>query len=328
MMKLKHLFANTDLAQMLLCNWDIARGQEPHIEHFRSSANAVYTLSCGAGTFFLRIAPLEEKSPESVEAELDFLCYLREQGYPAARSVPAADGKAFVTADTPWGVHSMTVFEKALGMPMEQITCSKAVYEGFGQSLRRLHRLSRGYQPPGTARTDWRERLDWCARMAAEYGADLLVLSEARLIGDALNTLPRTPDNYGLVHYDFELDNVFYDADHGFTAIDFDDAMYHWYALDVAQSVESIREEVPGAQRESAVSSFLSGYQTEMPLDAQAFASMPVFTRFVNLYGYVRCLRCAREHWDNEPQWMLDLRGRLDRAMEKRRTQFGQPLSL
>ncbi len=327
MMKLKHLFGNIDLAQMLLANWTIAEGQQERVQHFRSSANAVYILPCDDRTFFLRVTPVEEKAPGAIRAELDFLHYLHSEGYPAVRSVPAAGGEAFVTADTPWGPHSMVVFEKVPGKPMGRVAYSDAVYEGYGQSLGRLHHLSRGYQPREAARDDWRVRLDWCERMATEYHADPLVLTEARLLRTFFGAMPCAADSYGLVHYDFELDNVFYDeASRLFTPIDFDDSIYHWYALDVEQTIDSIREDGPEGHRDEAISCFLAGYRKHMPLDEESSTAMPAFRRFADLYGYVRCLRSLHEHWQNEPQWMQGLRGIIQRIMTERQKAFGQPL--
>ncbi len=326
MMKLKHLFSNTDLAYMLFRSWDIA--QNPEIRHFRSSANAVYVLHSNDSTYFLRITPVEEKSPSEIAAELDFLSYLHAHRFPAVRSVPAANGKALITADTPWGLHSMVVFEKVSGKCLEHIPYSAAAYIAYGQALGRLHQLSKRYQPEPTVRPSWQDKLAWCGQVADDYSAPPALHAEIQLIRTALTALPQTQDNYGLVHYDFELDNVFYDDATGMlTPIDFDDAMYHWYALDVEQSLDSIRSELPEADQGFAVKDFLAGYQKEMGIDERMLEALPLFRRFCNLYQYVRCLRSLYEQWQNEPEWMVGLRRNIERTMKEREATFGTPLS-
>lgn len=49
-----------------------------------------------------------------------------------------------------------------------------------------------------------------------------------------------------MIHYDFEFDNVFYD-DESTTCniIDFDDAMYHWYAMDIELTLDSLQDCIP-----------------------------------------------------------------------------------
>lgn len=70
-----------------------------------------------------------------------------------------------------------------------------------------------------------------------QHGA---ALAEARLLRDYFAAMPATKVNFGLVHYDFEYDNVFYDStSEECYAIDFDDAMYHWYAMDIEQALKS-----------------------------------------------------------------------------------------
>ncbi len=42
------------------------------------------------------------------------------------------------------------------------------------------------------------------------------------------------------------MDNVFYDEQSDtFNPIDFDDAVYHWFIMDVEQSLNNLREDLP-----------------------------------------------------------------------------------
>ncbi len=322
MMKLKHLIENEALAQLLIESWEVAKGEAP--KFFRSSANAVYILTVNNAVYFLRITPLEENAPCNIAAELDYLDYLRKQGYPAVHSVPAKNGAPFITADTPFGTYSMVVFEKAAGKPMEQIPYEASVYNGYGQALGHLHRLSQRYEPQDPIRPNWQARLDFCGDVANRCGGDTLMLQEIQLLQDAFSTLPKTKENYGLVHYDFELDNVFYDeVTQVFMPIDFDDSMYHWYGLDVVQVIDCLRAELPQAEREAAVKSFLEGYETQMPFDSDNLA---LFRRFVGLYGYARCLHAIFDTVPNEPKWMPGLRAHLTTLMGERRVHFGEPI--
>jgi Ser/Thr protein kinase RdoA (MazF antagonist) len=120
---------------------------------------------------------------------------------------------------------------------------------------------------------------------------------------------------------------VFYDATGGnHYVIDFDDAVYHWFVLDIDQAIDSLNGRIPEAGREMAKDVFIKGYQSVMPVDGAMLEVMPVCRRYANLYGYVRILRAVREMWANEPDWMLKLRDRLSQAMAKRRRDFGKPV--
>jgi len=53
---------------------------------------------------------------------------------------------------------------------------------------------------------------------------------------------------------------------------------------------------------------------------------LPVFRRYVNLYGYVRILRSVEEKWNNEPDWMINLRIKLENLLKKRKDTFTMPI--
>ena len=76
MLKLKYLFDNRDLALMLLSNWEYDSDKLEMMDYFRISANAVYPFSMNGETCFLRFAPFEDKQPQAVQAELEYLRYL------------------------------------------------------------------------------------------------------------------------------------------------------------------------------------------------------------------------------------------------------------
>ncbi len=327
MMQFKHLFENENLARMMCGHWNLGGGQEPEIHFFRSSANAVYTVDVGDARFFLRITPETEKPAAQIMAETEFLRYLETQGYPCVKPVQAMNGEAVIAADTPWGVYAAVLFEKARGKRLDRVDYADGVYRRYGQSLGRLHRLSQGYRAPG--RPSWSDRLDWCEATLAACAAAPEALKEVRLLRECLGALPLSDETYGLIHYDFELDNVFYDAASDLcTPIDFDDAMVFWYAADVEQALDSIREELPEQHRVQATACFLEGYQTERPLDPEMAAWMPAFRRFVNLYGYARCLRATHEKWDCEPEWMTGLRETIGGIMQEKHAGFGLPIDM
>ena len=139
--------------------------------------------------------------------------------------------------------------------------------------------------------------------------------------------LPKSQADYGLIHYDFEYDNVFYDGEtQTCHAIDFDDAMYHWYVLDIEQALESLREEIPPEDFDQKKQCFLDGYQTEYEVSGDAEKIVAACKRFANLYGYARVLRAAAEKWENEPEWLTGLRERLAEGLDEDSVLFGEAL--
>jgi len=121
MMKFKYLFDDINLANMLVANWEYDSIIPADVDFWRSSANAVYTFTSDGERYFLRVAPIEEKDPQKVLAELEFLDYLKKTGYPVVEAVPAKDGNDMVVRDTPWGKYIAVVFRQMPGDDLEEI---------------------------------------------------------------------------------------------------------------------------------------------------------------------------------------------------------------
>jgi len=260
-------------------------------------------------------------------AELDFLRYLREEGVHAAEAVLTKDGRECVAADTPWGKYYAVAFKGVEGKRMDQMGYSDELFFGMGKTLGAIHRRSAKYTAKRERRPDWKDRLEWVISVLTECSAPEKSFREAELLMGVFGSLPVSPDIYGLIHYDFELDNVFYDArSEAYSVIDFDDAVYHWFVMDIEQSLDSIRSELPEERKEQAPRCFLSGYRSEKHVDGAMLGMMPACRRYADLYGYARILRSVHESWKHEPEWMRDLRGHLHQHMKKRAMLFGEEI--
>jgi len=84
--------------------------------------------------------------------------------------------------------------------------------------------------------------------------------------------LPDGPDRFGLIHGDFELDNLAWEAGVP-TAFDLDEATRSWYAADVAYALRD------ADGRPGIVAAFLAGYRSVRRFGAADEESLPVFRR-------------------------------------------------
>lgn len=160
----------------------------------------------------------------------------------------------------------------------------------------------------------------------SEYHAPEAAVSEQIAIKNELGRLPANRNTYGLVHYDFELDNVFYDKEKkACSVIDFDDGMYHWFALDLEQVFESLEDRLSGEALQSARNEFIEGYQEERPYTREMEEWLPLMRRFSNLYGYARLIRCVAEKFADEPEWLTELRKKLERAILEKEARLLKP---
>ena len=104
-----------------------------------------------------------------------------------------------------------------------------------------------------------------------------------------LSALPVTETNYGLIHGDFELDNLFWQDD-TIALLDFDDCAYSWYVADVACAIRELFETGVDLSNPS-FRAFIRGYSEHYSLDEELISHLPTFMRLANLITYAKLVR-------------------------------------
>lgn len=328
MLKLRYLFDNRDLALMILENWEYDPTSLNMLDYFRISSNAIYPFEYEGKRRFLRFAPCVEKDKSNILGELDFIRYLKQRGYPVLRTVPSKNNRELLEVNTPWGEYYAVVFEGVAGVRLDQTDYSYDMCKKHGKALGWLHKLSSEYKPGKVLRWSYKDVLSWVEKALSNFPDEDLARQETRLLNDFFSKLPINEQIYGMIHYDMELDNIFYDQlTDMLNIIDFDDSMYHWYAMDIERVLANIAEEVSYKDYSLMRDCFINGYKEEFNISDEMLSYLPVFGRFADLYGYVRILIATKEGWDNEPNWMTNLRSHLKGVMKEKSRHFGQPLN-
>lgn len=318
MLKLKYLFENYALAKKALEKWEHDDELDRLLAQFRISANAIYPFSKGGEIRFLRLAPVDEKLERNVYGELEFINWLRERGYPALESIKSTSGENCLRLHTEWGEYYASTFKKVDGTRLDRTDFSNEIMREYGRALGRLHRLAAEFTPK-IKKWSHGEALDWAMGVLTEYNAPRGIGDALTALKSQLDALPKTADNYGLVHYDFEPDNVFYDEQTGLiSVIDFDDGMYCWYALDIEQVFAALGDELSGEELQTAKTEFIRGYERERRYTDEMRRLLPLMRRFIDIFGYARLIRSVAERLDSEPVWMTDLRKKLGDVIAKK----------
>ncbi len=328
MLKLKYLFDNSDLAKMLVENWDYdSDSLDEMFKYFRISSNAVYPFKYDGKTRFLRFSPVKEKIKDNLIGELEFIRFLKSKGYPTLCTVASKNNQELLEVSTPWGDFFAVVFDGVAGTQLEEIEYTYDICRKHGKYLGKLHKLSSEYRPKTRLHWSYEDVLLWIESILSNFDNEVRAMQEVKVLKTFLSKLPKNQETFGLIHYDFELDNIFYDqATDTLSVIDFDDAMYHWYVMDIEQALDSIMSETSCVNHELMKDSFIKGYREEFSVSGEMLSHMPIFRRFANLYGYARILVSSSEIWNNEPEWLVNLRGKLATSMNQRSMSFGKKL--
>ncbi|MFD5017665.1 MULTISPECIES: GNAT family N-acetyltransferase [unclassified Paenibacillus] len=295
----------------------------------RASSNFIYTFQWNSKHYYLRFTHEEDNSAENIQAELDFMMYLLEQGYETVAPVRSMQGKWIETLLTGNGRYHGVVFEQAQGeyVPLEEM--SELQFQHWGQTLARLHNLSETYAPSTPARKSWVDSLQFILSVLRRHPEEHKALKEYERIEAWLSELSFGVGHTGLIHFDFETDNIFYMKETSrYSSIDFDDSMYHWFAMDITSALRDLSKQNDDESKKN-IDLFISGYRSVKRLDDEYIKLLPEFQRFSDLYGFARLLR-SLENLDVSicPEWALQLKAKLDAICDRIRDGFHPHIAL
>lgn len=312
------------VAQGLIQFWEHDEGT---LEVWRASSNFVYAFERNQVQYFLRFSFNQDNSIEQIQAELEFMHYLQSNKFPCVTPIRSLSGRLIETILTSEGTYFAVVFSAANGTNLDSETITEEQMKEWGKSLASLHFLSKNYEPASERRKSWMDAVQFMENVLRKHPQEQEAIQELSRLSSWLQSMPTTNNEYGLMHYDFELDNIFYEKndDHCFNVIDFDDAIYHWYALDIVTALDDFFDN-DNLHSELLIQSFLSGYRSINALENEAVSHFPRFRRFANLYKFAKLLwSLDYGEIDETPAWFDELRDKLVRVTNELRLGFQEP---
>lgn len=353
MLPLHYLDDNRELARSIAEHWDWDLTSEAWFDHFRISSNAIYPLRVRSGEAFqraiLRFAPASEKSLERLESELAWMSGLRAQGMPVSEHALSRHGLEAHCVETPWGVYVANVFLALEGSSLEDAGLTPERAFRVGALLGTLHNKTQVYtaQYPETL-TGFTHVVERCNHIAnncdgiVALADDFYALAKRIKMDLELLRAETNPEHMGLIHYDFELDNLLYcDKTDTLGIVDFDDAMVSWLDMDLIRLLDNIAENCQDSCEPDALlvlqHQALAGYHSQRKNSSivesgnltpgiTGDARIQLLRGFMDLNWIYRVHYSLKTHGDNEPQWMQGLRGRLtqraDHKLEGLRRSF------
>ena len=299
------------IAEQVLKPWEHDRGS---VTFFRASANFIYLFRKAGKRFFLRFAADSERTREAIEAEIDILKWVAARGMAITPPIESSNGKFVETVATDLGLFHSVVFGEAEGSQLEIEDLDDDHFWRWGATLGLLHSALKEYTGPGLSlRSTWRDHLELIRTYLPRKQSP--VWSEFEQIASWLETLPVSPDSYGLIHCDFELDNLYWQE----TTIaigDFDECSYAWYGMDLAFALRDLFRYHVDLNSKSFLA-FVRGYGTEHGLDAELVSQLPLFLRMAKLLTYARIVRSMDLPPQTEdPAWLQALHVKLERWLD------------
>ena len=245
-------------------------------------------------------------SDAALRSELAWLEALHADGIAVPAAIPSVAGAPFEIVQgagvpEPRQVDMLTwmpgipigTLEEGLNPAIADV---HAVFAGVGRLCARLHNQTETWTPPaGFTRHAWdREGLVGPEPLWGRFWeAAVLGTEERRLIErarasvhEALTAYGRSPRRYGLIHADFNLDNMLLDGER-VIPLDFDDCGFGWHLFDLA-TVWTIYH---GSDLAEAIrAGVVEGYRRERDLPDEELAHLPLFelARAFSYLGWVQ----------------------------------------
>jgi Ser/Thr protein kinase RdoA (MazF antagonist) len=267
-------------------------GAEPGKTNPRGGEEAaLYQTQIGEKRYMLRFSPVaafDSKAPVRLDEIWKFIDYLARGGAHVAQPVKSTAGNLIEWIDEPTGRSrwALVCVEWVDGGPLDATRLNQyaaPVLRSWGRLMGRMHLLTKSYTEE-TSLHGWEEESASFLAQTKERG----VAAKWEEMISQLTKFPRDADSYGLVHNDLHSMNVVANGE-TVTAVDFDDAGYHWFACDIAIAMQAVLWTTPNGVATSMPSwrqvyrTFMNGYREENNLDSMWEKEIPTFLAYRRL---------------------------------------------
>lgn len=285
------------------------------LQRISDSANYVFSFIESGKKRYLRLTPGNQRTKNQIEAELDFIAFLRQNGISAALPVPSVSGKLVEEINHAEASLFACVFEEAEGERFRYDSSAEFNKEHFrlrGRTLGQIHAISKIYAPSvDRRRFAWDE--DELLLETNEFlpGSEKIVWGEYNKLKARLQEFPKSAETFGLIHGDFGETNYRYEAAR-LNIFDFDDCCYHWFVYDLAVTIYPHGWRKEGLQ---LLDWLLEGYCENMPLEVRA-ADIMMFCQWRLIYMFLVYARKwgFRNLSAEQSAWQAKKRENIDRG--------------
>jgi Ser/Thr protein kinase RdoA (MazF antagonist) len=262
--------------------------------------------------FVLRISHSARRTFDYTMGEIEFVRYLGAVRIPVSQPILSESGQFVeqIADSDPDHRFVVTAFERAEGVVFDDAPTLKEqfwkppLFRDLGRLFARLHNRAQTYKlsNPRYKRQEWYE-YDVVDIDRFAPRDEQLVREQTWRIIERLKQLPRTPDDYGVIHADLHMHNFCF-ADGRITAFDFDNCEYAWFVKDIAVLLFYVARAEARGQREQAVAAFLApfleGYREHRRCERASLQAIP------DMLALQRSMNYALFHQYRDPDQIND----------------------
>jgi len=272
------------------------------VEYFRASANFIFLFRKNEEVYFLRFNRDDERNLEEIKNEIEIIIQLRNKMDNIVEPIKSKNGEYVESIETNLGNFYAVTFKALEGKQYEIEELEIDDFYDWGKSLGKLHKnLSKLPVDLYNNKKSYKNHLDFIKN---NISANSKIEKEFNLVKKWIDK--SFNDNIGLIHFDFELDNLRW-KDKKISILDFDDMAIYPYEADIAFALRDLFEEKVDLDDEKFIK-FIDGYKTEFKTDDQMIKNIEWFLRYHNLLTYIKLKRSTDIHKrKNAPESLIKL---------------------
>jgi Ser/Thr protein kinase RdoA (MazF antagonist) len=254
--------------------------------------NFVYEFKKDNRDYVLRLVHSDHRNYDLVLAEIEFIDHLDKHGAYVSTVYKSINNqiveKVYINEKD---YFSVTAFVKGQGSRITSKHRNEVFWEELGEQIGLFHFLVKEFTPLNK-RNHWQEDSLYlnAKRILLD---DTTLLSKFNEISNRILSLPKTKDNYGLIHTDIHEGNIVIDNEGKFTIFDFDDSAYKHFISDIAIVIFyqfAFKEMSNKEKSENTVKilkPLLKGYQKNNALPLEEFRNLNLFLHLRQITLYI-----------------------------------------
>lgn len=272
--------------------------------YWRASSNFIFEVVTKQDSYVLRFNSINERSVDLIKAEVEVLNYLNDNGFSVCKPLKSLTGNYYELVDSNLGTFIAMVYKRIAGVMFEYHEINEQQLKLWGAELGKLHSALQN-QVQLHNRPNWQDLMGFIKEHIKNNETQLL--NEYHKIYEALSKLPVNENNYGLIHFDFETDNIIFNNNE-ISIIDFDDMCVLWFAADILYAVRSMfaNEKIDITNKD--FNRFIESYKLHKEVSDEELTLLPLFMRFHRLYLIARLRRSLDiTDFSQHPKWIEKL---------------------
>ncbi|WP_458112659.1 phosphotransferase [Arthrobacter sp. R1-13] len=316
------------VADSVAAAWGLPPGAALYL---RSSATHVFIVPAktrAEGTIFLRFVPAGLRREDALLRPAKLLTALSSAGHPVVSPVLSDAGRLVETLATLTGLVHAVAVTAARGEEREPDALTKNQSWAWGAALARFHLDAATHSgifldPDNAGNADNPHALATSPfTTLANLKDDPPLARAAEALAAEWAALPCLPAQNGVLHGDFELDNLRWDRD-AVSIFDLDEARIGRFAEDIASALRDIvGPDYEKPTHPALLASFLDGYHSVRTLHEDEIALLPICmasNAARDLLHGAGVLDVEHAAGDSPP-WLPDLRSSLVNHYDKKRS--------